>query len=289
MKERHRVALASSAMSSDITGKACAPTTVQWVSDTWAQGSTTARALVARGLKSWYFLTVDYALGQALERDATQVLTASGGTVVGSTRHPLNATDLSSPLVVAQSSGADVLALANTGADTINAIKQAREFGLTPQMKVAALFVQLSDVHSLGLGAAQGLQLAESFYWDRTEGTRAFAKRFAARMDGRMPTEDHAGVYSATLAYLRAVRDARTIEGESVVARMRRAPIQDALFGPVTIRADGRAVHDLYLYEVKAPAESKGAYDYYKLIATVPGDQAFRPENDGGCPLTRKP
>ena len=170
----------------------------------------------------------------------------------------------------------------------INAIKQAKEFGLTPQMKIAALFIQLSDTHSLGLEAAQGLQLATAFYWDRDDATRAFAKRFAARMNGRMPTEDHAGVYSATLAYLRAARDARSIEGETVVQQMRKGPIQDALFGTVNLRPDGRAVHDLYLYEVKTPAESRGAYDYYKLLATVPGDQAFRPLTDGGCPLMAK-
>lgn len=285
MKERNRVALASSSMSSDLTGKLCAPTTVQWVSDTWAQGSATARALAARGLKSWYFLTVDYALGQALERDATTTLTAAGGRSAGATRIPLGTADFSSALVTARSANADVLALANTGADMINAIKQAGEFGLTPKMKLAALFIQLSDVHSLGLDVSQGLQLATAFYWDRTDATRAFGKRFGAVMNGRMPTEDHAGVYSATLAYLRAVRDARTLDGEKVVAAMRKAPIADPLFGAVAVRPDGRAVHDLFLYEVKAPAESKGPYDYYKLVATVPAGQAFRPLNEGGCPL----
>ncbi|WP_298953198.1 ABC transporter substrate-binding protein [uncultured Methylobacterium sp.] len=287
MKERHRVALASSSLTSDLTGKACAPTTVQWVSDTWAQGSATARAVAGRGLKSWYFLTVDYALGQALERDATVALKAAGGTVKGSTKHPLNAGDFASPLLAAQGSGAQVLALADTGADMINAVKQAAEFGLMPEMRIAALFVQLSDIHALGLKAAQGLQLASSFYWDRTEGTRAFGKRFAERMNGRMPTENHAGVYSSTLAFLRAARDAGTIEGEKVVAAMREKPINDALFGTVTIRQDGRAVHDVFLYEVKTPDESKGPYDYYKPLATVPGDQAFRPLADGGCPLVK--
>ncbi len=288
MKERHRVALASSTMSSDMTGKFCAPTTVQWVSDTWGQGATTAGALAERGDRNWYFLTVDYALGQALERDATLALTAAGGKSVGSSKHPLNTSDFSSPLLAAQGAGAGVLALANTGSDMINAIKQAKEFGLTPQMKVAALFIQLSDTHSLGLETAQGLLLASAFYWDRDEATRAFAKRFAARMNGRMPTEDHAGVYSATLAYLRAVREAKTIEGETVVQQMRKGPIQDALFGTVNVRPDGRAVHDLYLYEVKKPSESKGAYDYYTLLATIPGDKAFRPLSHGGCPLMAK-
>jgi branched-chain amino acid transport system substrate-binding protein len=286
MKERNRTALASSAMSSSLTGKLCAPTTVQWVSDTWAQGSATAHALAALGKKQWYFLTVDYALGQALEGDATKALVAAGGKVLGSTRLPLNTADFSSALLTAQGSGADVLALANTGADVINAIKQAGEFGLTSKMTVAALFIQLSDVHALGLAAAQGLQLATGFYWDKDDQTRAFARRFAERMGGRMPTEDHAGVYSATLAYLNAVKKAGSVEGSKVVQTMRSAPIDDALFGAVTIRSDGRAVHDIYLYEVKAPSESHGPYDYYKLLATIPGDHAFRPVTEGGCPLS---
>lgn len=284
MRERDRVALASSAMTSDLTGKACAPTTVQWVSDTWAQGAATARALRAGGLDSWYFLTVDYALGHALERDAAAALVAAGGRVAGATRHPLNASDLSSPILLAKESGAKVLALANTGADTINAIRQAGEFGLLPQMKIAALFIQLSDIHSIGLQTAGGLQLATAFYWDRDERTRAFARRFGARMRGRMPTEDHAGVYSATMAYLRAVRDARTVAGGRVVEAMRRTPIDDPLFGQVQIRQDGRAIHDLYLYEVKSPGESRGDYDYYSLVTVIPAEQAFRPISQGGCP-----
>ncbi|SFU45690.1 branched-chain amino acid transport system substrate-binding protein [Methylobacterium sp. 174MFSha1.1] len=285
MRERNRVALASSAMTSDLTGKFCAPTTVQWVSDTWAQGSATARALAERGAKSWYFLTVDYALGHALERDATRALVEAGGRSSGGSRLPLGTGDFSSALLTAQGAGAQVLALANTGADMINAIKQAGEFGLTPKMKVAALFIQLSDTHSLGLATAQGLQLVSAFYWDRDERTRAFGERFGALMNGRRPTEDHAGVYSATLAYLRAVRDAGTVEGDKVVATMRKAPIEDPLFGTVTIRPDGRAVHDMYLYEVKAPSESKRPYDYYTLVTTIAGDQAFRPLKDGGCPM----
>jgi branched-chain amino acid transport system substrate-binding protein len=285
LRERNRVALASSAMTSDLTGKFCAPTTVQWVSDTWAQGSATARALAERGAKQWYFLTVDYALGHALERDATRALIESGGRSSGGSRLPLGTGDFSSALLTAQSSGAQVLALANTGADMINAIKQAGEFGLTPKMKVAALFIQLSDTHSLGLATAQGLQLVSAFYWDRNDSTRAFGERFAALMNGRRPTEDHAGVYSATLAYLRAVRAADTVEGDRVVATMRKAPIEDSLFGTVTIRPDGRAVHDMYLYEVKAPSESKRPYDYYKHITTIAGDQAFRSMKDGECQL----
>jgi branched-chain amino acid transport system substrate-binding protein len=283
--DRHRVALASSSMSSTLTGSACQPTTVQWVSDTWAQGKSTVAGMVPMGLKSWYFLTVDYALGKALEGDATSALRALGGTVVGSSRDPLGTTDFAGPLLQAQSSGADVLALASTGSDMINALKQASEFGLTGKLTPAALFIQLSDVESIGLPVAQGLALTEAFYWDLNDNTRAWSKRFAAKREGRMPTEDHAGVYSATLAYLRAVRDAGTIEGEKVVETMRRAPFEDTLFGRVSIRADGRAVHDMYRFKVKAPAQSKSRYDDYQLIATIPADQAFRPLAEGGCKL----
>lgn len=285
MKERNRVALASSAMTSDLTGKSCAPTTVQWVSDTWAQGQALASALAAQGRLSWYFLTVDYALGHALERDASQALAKAGGSVAGATRLPLGTADFAAPLLAAQSSGAQVLALANTGGDLINAVKQAGEFGLTSRMTVAPLFIQLSDVHSLGLDKAKGLRLVTGFYWDQDEPSRAFALRFAARMQGRMPTEGHAGVYSAVLAYLRAVRDAGTLEGAAVVARMRQAPWQDPLWGPLTIRRDGRVVHRLRLYEVKAPGESKAPYDYYRLVDEIPGPAAFRPADAGGCPL----
>jgi branched-chain amino acid transport system substrate-binding protein len=290
MKDKHRVALASSSMSSAITGKLCAPTTVQWVSDTWAQGASTVAAMHKTGADSWYFITVDYALGQALEGDATTALTATGGKALGSTRLPLGTTDFGSALLQAQGSGAKVLALANTGADSINAIKQAGEFGLTKTgMKLAALFMMLSDVESTGLASAQGLQLTEAFYWDMNDDTRAWSKRWSARMNGRMPTQDQAGTYSATLAYLRAVRDAKTIVGEPVVAQMGKAPIHDKLFGTVTIRPDGRAVHDMYLFQVKTPAASKGPWDLYTLEQTIPGDTVFRPLAAGGCPLVKTP
>jgi len=286
--DHHRVALASSSMSSTITGKACQPTTVQWVSDTWAQGKSTVSGMVAQGLKSWYFFTVDYALGHALENDATVALKAAGGKVAGATRSPLGTSDFAAPLLQSQESGANVLALASTGADMVNAIKQMGEFGLAGKITPAALFIQLSDVDSIGLQAAQGLQLTTGFYWDLNEDTRAWAKRFAAAMDGRMPTEDHAGVYSATLAYLRAVRDAGTIEGEAVVAQMRKAPIADKLFGTVTIRIDGRALHDMYRFQVKTPAESHGRWDDYRLLGTIPAADAFRPLSDSDCPLVKK-
>ncbi|MBV9519905.1 MAG: ABC transporter substrate-binding protein [Hyphomicrobiales bacterium] len=285
MRDKHRTALASSSLTSDLTGKACAPTTVQWVTDTFVQGNSTVQALAQRNLKRWYFLAVDYALGQALERDATAALVASGGMAVGVVRSPLGTTDFSSPLLSAQSSGASVLALASTGADMINAIKQAGEFGVTPQMTIAPLFIQLSDVQALGLPIAKGLQFVEAFYWDLNDKTRSWSQRFAAKMGGRMPTEDHAGTYSATLAYLRAVRDAGTLEGKRVVERMKATPVDDELFGKVVIRRDGRAVHDVYLFEVKTPAESKAPYDDYKLVATIPGEKAFRSLEAGSCPF----
>jgi branched-chain amino acid transport system substrate-binding protein len=285
--ERNRVALASSAMTSTLTGKACQPTTVQWVSDTWAQGRSIVAGMVPQGLNTWYFLTIDYALGKALEADASTALAALGGKVVGSSRDPLGTTDFAGPLLQAQTSGANVLGLATTGSDMINALKQASEFGLTSKLTPAALFIQLSDVESIGLPVAQHLGLTEAFYWDLNDATRAWSKRFAAVRDGRMPTEDHAGVYSATLAYLRAVRDAHTIAGDAVVAEMRRAPFHDALFGNVTIRADGRAVHDMYRFRVKSPAESHGKYDDYVLVATIPGSEAFRPLSEGGCALVK--
>ena len=283
--DRHRTALASSSMSSDITGKACQPTTVQWVSDTWAQGKAMASGLAPEGLNRWYFLTVNYALGQSLEADASSALLALGGKVEGSSRDPLGTTDFAGPLLAAQSSGANVLALASTGSDMINAIKQAGEFGLRDKLTPAALFIQLSDVDAIGLQVAQGLQLASGFYWNLNDTTRAWSRRFAAVMDGRMPTEDHAGVYDATLAYLRAARDAKTIEGEAVVEQMRSKPIVGTLYGTVTIRADGRAVHDMYRFKVKAPGESHARSDDYTLLATIPGDKAFRPLGEGGCKL----
>ena len=285
--ERHRVALASSAMTSDLTGKACRPTTVQWVSDTWAQGRSTAAGIVPQGLDAWYFLTVNYALGQALENDATQAVTALGGKAVGASRNPLGTTDFATPLLAAQASGANVLAFASTGSDLVNAIKQAKEFGVTPKMTPAALFAELTDVEAMGLSVAQGLELTEAFYWDLNDATRAWSRRFGAVMNGRMPTEDQAGVYSATLAYLRAVRDAGTIEGEAVVQAMRRAPIDDALFGRVVIRADGRAVHDMHRFRVKTPAESRARYDDYIFISTIPAASAFRPPDAGGCRLVQ--
>ncbi len=281
--DHHRVALASSSMTSDLTGKACQPTTVQWVTDTWVQGKSMASGMVPQGLNAWYFLTVDYALGHALEADATQAVTELGGKILGASRDPLATADFGAPLLKAQGSGADVIAFASTGSDLVNAIKQAKEFGVTPKMTPAALFAELTDVEAMGLPVAQGLELTEAFYWDLNDATRAWSRRYGAVMNGRMPTEDQAGVYSATLAYLRAVRDAKTIEGETVVAAMRRAPFTDALFGAVTIRPDGRAIHDMHRFRVKSPAESRGKYDDYVHVSTIPAEVAFRPLGAGGC------
>lgn len=285
MRERHRTFIATNVGTSDLTGKACAPTTVQWTMDTWALGNAAARALMQEGGNTWFFIAFDYALGAALERDATQVLTSLGGKVLGSVRHPLGTTDFSSYLIQAQSSGAKVVALADTGSDLVNGVKQASEFGLTKHQMLAGMFTQIVDVDSIGLKDAQGLLVTEAFYWDLNDKTRAFSHRFAERFGGRVPTANQAGVYSSVLAYLHAVKAANTIEGEKVIAEMRRAPIEDALFGTVTVRPDGRAVHAMYGFRVKTPEQSKGRWDYYELISTIPPAQAFRPMDEGGCPL----
>jgi branched-chain amino acid transport system substrate-binding protein len=285
--QKDRTFLASSTATSDLTGKACAPTTVQWVFDTWALANSTARALVKEGGTSWFFLTADYAFGHALERDASEMVRAAGGQVLGDARAPLNSADLSSYLLQAQSSGAKVIGLANAGTDTSNAVKQAAEFGIGKdgKQRLAGLLVFLTDIDALGLEAAQGLVLTEAFYWDLNDATRAWSRRFAERAGGRMPTMNHAGVYSSILAYLRAAAKESSISGRAIVKRMTEMPVDDPLFGPTTIRRDGRAVHAMYLFQVKAPTESKGRWDYYKLLATIPPDQAFRPIEQGGCPL----
>jgi branched-chain amino acid transport system substrate-binding protein len=285
MAEKHRTFVATNVGTSDLTGKFCQPTTVQWTMDTYAMGNTMARAMMKQGADTWYYISFDYALGAALERDSSAVLTSLGGKVLGSVKHPLGTTDFSSYLLQAQSSGAKVIALADTGADLINAVKQAAEFGITKKQILAGLFTQIVDVDSIGLQAAQGLTVTEAFYWDLNDNTRAFAKRFADRFNGRVPTANQAGVYSSVLAYLRSVKAADTIEGEAVIAQMRKQPIEDALFGTVTVRQDGRAVHDMYTFRVKAPGESKARWDIYKVLARVPGNEAFRPLNQGGCKL----
>jgi branched-chain amino acid transport system substrate-binding protein len=285
MAEKHRTFVATNVGTSDLTGKFCQPTTMQWTMDTYAMGNTIARAMMQQGGNTWYFISFDYALGAALERDATATLTLLGGTVLGSVKHPLGTTDFSSYLVQAQSSGAKVVALADTGTDLINAVKQAAEFGLTKKQTLAGLFTQIVDVDSIGLPAAQSLLVTEAFYWDLNDATRAFARRFAQRFNGRMPTANQAGVYASVLAYLHAVKAAQSVVGETVIAELQRAPIHDALFGTVTVRKDGRAVHDMYIFRVKQPGESKGRWDDYHVVATVPGAEAFRPLDKGGCKL----
>jgi len=288
MADKHRTLLATNVGTSDLSGKYCQPTTVQWPMDTYALGSTIARAMAPRGGDSWYFISFDYALGVALEHDTQATLKILGATVAGSVRHPLGTTDFSSYLVQAQSSGAKVVALGDTGTDLVNAVKQAAKFRLTSKQTLVGLFTQITDVDSIGLQAAQGLTVTEAFYWDLNDATRAFARRFAQRYDNRQPTANQAGVYSQVLAYLNAVKAANTIEGETVVAQMRKQPIQDALFGTVTVRQDGRAVHDMYTFRVKAPGESTSRWDVYQVIARVPGSEAFRPLDQGGCRLVTR-
>jgi branched-chain amino acid transport system substrate-binding protein len=286
MKDKNRVMLASGSATSDLTGKFCAPTTVQWAFDTWALGNAMGRAITDRGGKAWYFVSFDYALGKALVRDTTEAILKQGGKVLGAVSHPLGTADFSSYLLQAQASGADVIALGDTGADAINAIKQIAEFQILGKDKMlAALFMQIADIDTLGLKAAKGLLLSEAFYWDLNDSTRAWSKRFADRMGGRMPTINHSAAYSATLAYLRAVQTAQTIDGDKVVTQMKSAEIDDPLFGKVRIRKDGRAIHNMYVFEVKTPEESKGRYDYYKLVKTIPPEDAFRPLDQGGCAL----
>jgi len=291
MREKDRAFLASSSATSDLTGPQCAPTTVQWTFDTWALANGTVRAVSQQGGHRWFFIGSDYALGAALVRDASAVVKAEGGTVVGDVRAPLGVTDLSSYLLQAQSSGADVIATANGGDDVVNTLKQAREFGIgrDGKQRLAGLLVFLTDVKGMGLETAQGLLLTEAFYWDLNDATRAWSRRFAARSGGKMPTMNHAGVYSETLAFLRAAVAAGSTSGQAVVTRMKAAQVDDPLFGPTTIRPDGRAVHAMYLFRVKAPAQSKGPYDLYDLVATIPAGQAFRPMADGKCPLVAKP
>lgn len=285
MREKHRAFLATNVGTSDLTGKFCSPDTVQWTMDTWAMGSSAARAMMQEGGDTWFFISFDYAFGAGLQRDATAMLDKLGGKVLGAVKHPLGTTDFSSYLVQAQASGAKVVALADTGTDLINAVKQAAEFGLTPKQRLDALFALITDVDAIGLKSAQGMIVTESFYWDLNDATRAFARRFAERFGGKMPTSNQAGVYSQVLAYLHAVEAANTIEGEKVVAELRRAPIDDTLFGTIVVRPDGRAVHAMHVFRVKAPAASHDRWDVYEKLADIPADQAFRPLDQGGCPL----
>ncbi|HXV25387.1 MAG TPA: ABC transporter substrate-binding protein [Alphaproteobacteria bacterium] len=288
-REKNKVFLVSGAAASDLTGPKCSPNTIHWTYDTWALANGTGKAVVQTGGDSWFFLTADYAFGHALERDTTAVVEASGGKVLGSVRHPLQNADFSSFLLQAQASGAKVIGLANAGGDTTNSIKQAAEFGIVQAgQSLAGLLVFITDVHALGLQTAQGLTLTESFYWDANDDTRNFAAEFAKRDRGIHPTMIHAGVYSAVLHYLKALKELGSDgDGAAVVAKMKEIPTDDRLFGKGEVRADGRKIHPMYLFEVKKPEESNGPWDYYKLRATIPADQAFRPLDEGGCPLVK--
>lgn len=288
VREKNKVFLISGAAASNLTGDKCSPNTVHWTYDTWSLANGTGNAIVKTGGKTWFFLTADYAFGHALERDTAAVVEKNGGKVLGKVRHPLATQDFSSFLLQAQASKAKVIGLANAGGDTINSIKQAAEFGIVKGgQSLAGLLVFLTDVHGLGLQTAQGLIVTETFYWDLNDQTRAWSKRFAAANGGKYPSMDHAGVYAVVLHYLKAVEAAKTDDGTKVVAKMKELPTDDPLFGKGTVRQDGRKIHPAYLFEVKKPSESKGPYDYYKLRATIPADQAFRPLAEGGCPLVK--
>jgi len=287
VRQKNKVFLISGAAASNLTGDKCSPNTVHWTYDTWALANGTGNAIVKTGGKNWFFLTADYAFGHALERDTAAVVEAKGGKVLGKVRHPFPATDFSSFLLQAQTSKAQVIGLANAGADTTNAIKQAAEFGIVKGgQSLAALLIFISDVKALGLPIAQGLTFTEAWYWDLNDANRDFAKRFAPRNKGIYPSMIHAGVYSAVTHYLKAVSELKSdADGKAVVAKMKSMGTDDKLFGKGTIRADGRKIHPMYLFEVKKPAESKGPWDLYNLRATIPAAEAFRPLSEGKCPL----
>ena len=287
-KEKGKAFINSGAASSDLTGAKCSPNTVHWTYDTWMLANGTGKAIVKTGGDTWFFITADYAFGHALERDTKAVVEKNGGKVVGAVRAPINTQDFSSFLLQAQSSKAKIIGLANAGGDTVNSIKQAAEFGIVKGgQNLAGLLVFLTDVHGLGLDKAQGLIFTETWYWDANDANRAFAKRFAAANGNKYPSMVHAGVYAGVLHYLKAVAALKNDDGTKVIAKMKEMPTDDPLFGKGTIRQDGRKIHPAYLFEVKKPSESKGPYDYYKLRATIPANEAFRPLNEGNCPLVK--
>jgi branched-chain amino acid transport system substrate-binding protein len=288
-RDKGKAFLVSGAATSDLSGKACSPNTIHWTYDTWMLANGTGNAIVKTGGDTWFFLTADYAFGHALERDTEAAVLKGGGKVVGKVRHPFPGQDFSSFLLQAQSSKAKIIGLANAGGDTINSIKQAAEFGIVKGgQNLAGLLVFISDIHALGLPTAQGLLFTESFYWDLNDDTRAWSRRFAPANGGKFPTMVQAGVYSSVLHYLKAIEASKTDDGTKVIAQMKAMPTDDPLFGKGSIRADGRKIHPAYLVEVKKPSESKGPYDYYKIRATIPADQGFRPMDQGDCPLVKK-
>jgi branched-chain amino acid transport system substrate-binding protein len=286
-KEKNRITLVSGAASTPITNEQCTDTNVHWTYDTYALAAGTGKAVVKQGGKTWFFLTADYAFGKALEKDTSEVVIENGGKVLGRVLHPFPAQDFSSFLLQAQASGAQVIGLANAGNDTINSIKQAAEFGITPKQTLAGLLMFITDVHSLGLKATQGMYLTTGFYWDMNDATRAWSKRFFEQRK-RMPTMVHAGDYSAVTHYLQAVKDAGTDDTMTVMAKMKATPVNDFFAKNGKIRVDGRMVHDMYLAQVKKPDESKYPWDYYHIRQVIPGDQAFLPLSKSKCPLVKK-
>jgi branched-chain amino acid transport system substrate-binding protein len=292
VKEKNSIMINTGAATSDLTNTQCTPNTVHWVYDTYMLANSTGQALVKAGGDTWFFLTADYAFGHALERDTTAVVVKAGGKVIGGVKHPLNTADFSSFLLQAQASKAKIIGMANAGGDTTNTIKQASEFGIVAGgQKLAGLLLFITDVHSLGLKVAQGLNFTETFYWDLNDGTRAFSKRFSDRTKNKaQPSMVQAGVYAGLIHYFKALEalGGNPHDGAKVVAKMKELPTDDPLFGKGTIRIDGRKIHPAYLFEVKKPEESKGPWDYYKLVGTTPGDQAFRPLSESACPLVKK-
>ena len=288
-KEKNRVALFSGPATTRLTNEDCSPTGFHWMFDSYSQSAAAARGLVNTGAKSWYFVTVDYAFGHSLEKEASDIVKGAGGTVVGSVRHPLNAPDFASFLLQAQSSKAQVVALANGGQDTVNTLKQASEFGIVAGgQKLAALLVFLSDIHALGLQTAQGLSFVDGFYWDFDDKTRQWSTRFQQSFRNLKPTMVQAGVYSSVRHYLKAVAATNSTDGKVVADKMRELPIADDVMRNASIRPDGRVIHDMYLFQVKTPAESKAPWDYYKLVATVPAAEAFQPLERSACSLVAK-
>ncbi|AJZ56949.1 periplasmic binding domain protein [Paraburkholderia fungorum] len=288
-RRKNKVVIATAGASSDFTGKNCSPNGVHWIYDTYSLAAGTGRAVVKRGGDTWYFLTSDYAFGQSLERDTASVVKAAGGKVLGEARHPLNTSDMSAFLLQAQSSNAQIIGLANSGADLITTLKQASEFGITQggKQKLAGLLIFITDIHSLGLATTQGLLLTSAFYWDQNDGTRAFSKRFYQRMN-RMPTMVHAGNHGAVMHYLTAVKNAGNADTPNVIKMMKATPINDFMTRNGRIRDDGRVLRDMYLFEVKKPAESKGPWDYYRQLSVIPAADAARPLSESACPLIRK-
>jgi branched-chain amino acid transport system substrate-binding protein len=285
-KEKNRLVLVSGAGTTRITNEDCNDVTVHWTYDTYALAKGTAQYVVKNGGKSWYFLTADYAFGHSLEKDSSEAVVANGGTVLGSARHPFPGSDFSSFLLKAQASGAQVIGLANSGTDAITSIKQAAEFGITPKQTLAGLLVFITDVNSLGLKTTQGMYLTEGFYWDLNDGTRAWSKRFFEKQK-KMPTMVQAGDYSSVMHYLKAVKAVNSKDARKVMTQMKETPVDDFFAKNGRIRDDGRMVHEMYLFQVKTPAESAAPWDYYKLIATIPGDEAFQPLSASRCPLIK--